>query len=162
MRALTLKPHWAHAVAHLHKRVENRSRPIPPALIGQRIAIHAGASLPKEWAKELLRAAPGSRVNDTFNDYYRVIVQPKTEGARLENRPHALIVKRAIVATARLAFSKPGLDICAPRFINWGDPDAAWWWKLEDVQTLERPIRVERGQLGLWGLPDSIVEELNA
>jgi hypothetical protein len=50
MRALTLHPHWAHAVAHLSKTIENRGRPIPKALVGQRIAIHAGAELPKAFA----------------------------------------------------------------------------------------------------------------
>ncbi len=45
MRALTLWQPWAHAVAHLGKRLENRNWPPPPSLLGQRFAIHAGLSL---------------------------------------------------------------------------------------------------------------------
>ncbi|MCK4792184.1 MAG: hypothetical protein KAV87_51115 [Desulfobacteraceae bacterium] len=45
MKALTLWPGWAWAVCHLGKRVENRGRPMPKSIIGQRIAIHAGANI---------------------------------------------------------------------------------------------------------------------
>ena len=57
MHALTLHPHWAHSVAWLKKTIENRARPIPRALVGERIAIHAGAEPPRklsqatEWAQ---------------------------------------------------------------------------------------------------------------
>ena len=53
-RAVTLYAHQAHAVAHLGKPIENRTRPIPPALVGQRVAIHAGAEVPREVADEVL------------------------------------------------------------------------------------------------------------
>ena len=43
LRALTLWPEWAWAVCHLGKNVENRSWPIPRGMVGETIAIHAGA-----------------------------------------------------------------------------------------------------------------------
>ena len=43
-RALTLHAGWAHAVAHLGKDVENRTWAPPKAILGQRIAIHAGST----------------------------------------------------------------------------------------------------------------------
>jgi len=42
--SLTLKRPWPYAIARLEKRVENRSWTPPPALIGQRLAIHAGGN----------------------------------------------------------------------------------------------------------------------
>ncbi|MFG2970836.1 hypothetical protein ACGFZS_46965 [Streptomyces sp. NPDC048288] len=44
MRALTVKQPWAAAIAHGPKRIENRSKPIPPAHLGTTILIHAGAA----------------------------------------------------------------------------------------------------------------------
>jgi hypothetical protein len=43
MRAITLWPEWAGAIAYLDKRVENRTWEPPRDVIGTRIAIHAGA-----------------------------------------------------------------------------------------------------------------------
>lgn len=42
MKTLTVKQPWASLIASGRKRVENRSWRPPAALIGQRIAIHAG------------------------------------------------------------------------------------------------------------------------
>jgi hypothetical protein len=44
MYAITIKPHWAWAILHAGKRVENRDF-LPPALVGQRVALHAGRPL---------------------------------------------------------------------------------------------------------------------
>ena len=61
MRALTVKQPWAAAIAHGPKRIENRTRPIPPAHVGTTILIHAGAAddenaLPadmvRQWARQ--------------------------------------------------------------------------------------------------------------
>lgn len=54
--ALTVRQPWAHAIAHLGKRVENRgwSRARAISLIGNLIAIHAGAKVDED-AVALLR-----------------------------------------------------------------------------------------------------------
>lgn len=57
MRALTVKQPWAAAIAHGPKRVENRTRPIPPAHVGTQILIHASAAeddnaLPREMVRQ--------------------------------------------------------------------------------------------------------------
>ncbi|WP_331728744.1 ASCH domain-containing protein (plasmid) [Streptomyces sp. NBC_01259] len=43
MKALTIRQPWAGAIAHLGKRVENRSWKLPAKQHGARILIHAGA-----------------------------------------------------------------------------------------------------------------------
>lgn len=53
MYALTLWQPWAHAIAFYGKRIENRTWPPPPWILGRRIAIHAGATLDAEAAEEL-------------------------------------------------------------------------------------------------------------
>lgn len=139
MRALTLRPHWAHAVAHLGKRIENRTQPIPLALLGCRIAIHAGGALPKGWLIGLSERDPG----------------PSPE------MDESAIVTRAIVATAVLYECIPSSmwpqSMARPQ---WADPHAAYWWQLDDVITLPEPIHVQRGQLGLWRLPEEVAARL--
>jgi hypothetical protein len=44
MRALTIRQPWAAAIAHGPKRIENRTRPVPPAHLGTTILIHAGVT----------------------------------------------------------------------------------------------------------------------
>ena len=152
MRALTLKPHWAHSVAFLGKRIENRAKPIPPALLGERIAIHAGASLPTGWANQLREACP------TGPNRLPLIVGGVSQTAQFEGEPDRCIHMRGIVATAVLARC-----IDAHRGTQgqpWADPAAAYWWHLEDVRVLECPVHVERGQLGLWNLSDDVAAML--
>lgn len=43
MKCLSIRQPFAWLIVHSIKRVENRSWPAPPALIGERIAIHASA-----------------------------------------------------------------------------------------------------------------------
>lgn len=151
MRALTLRPHWAHAVAHLGKRVENRTRPIPEALVGQRVAIHAGAVLPKGWYRELLGA--------TDRDMADVLA--------LDSMPHRAIVATAVLAECvEVASEKAYCDrwcMVTPRerwMREWTDWSEPYWWRLTDVVTLDEPIPWERGQLGLWNLPDDVSARL--
>lgn len=47
MRALTVRQPWASLIASGAKRIENRTWRPPAALMGQRIAIHAGAGWDK-------------------------------------------------------------------------------------------------------------------
>jgi len=48
--ALTLQQPWATALRDLDKRVENRSWPPPPHVLGQYIAIHAGKTFDERGA----------------------------------------------------------------------------------------------------------------
>jgi hypothetical protein len=138
MRALTLRPHWAHAVAHMGKRIENRSRPIPKALVGCRVAIHAGATLPRLWLDDLIESSP----------------KPVTPIGADE------IVTRHIVATAVLNWWEwpAGDTVCDTP--PWGFIDSIFWWHLAEVRTLASPIPMQRGQLGLWHLPEDISKQL--
>lgn len=155
MRALTCYPHWAHAIAWLGKSLENRQRPLPAALVGQRIAIHAGAELDcvhetrvigdalrggPRWALELAEHWPTSKI--------ALLVLPRVLGPDGVWRP---VMCRVIVATAVVRPREPDPDAQLP---DWADPHAPYWWALSEVRALAEPVPVRRGQLGLWRVDD--------
>lgn len=159
MRALTLYPHWAHAVCWHGKRIENRARPIPRGLVGQRIALHAGVFRPGTWWDDV-RAASGGTVPRGVAPW-----PIDRNGPAHPMAPHLLDLSRptsmqcrAIVATAVLMYSGPP-STPAPR---WADPDAKHWWFFAHVQVLPKAIPHQRGQLGLWRLPEDVAARLEA
>lgn len=165
MRALTLKPWWAHAVAHLGKRCENRSRRIPPARMGERIAIHAGVcesgAAIQRGVDAVTSYEPRTRISFTYWPYENPIVWRDGEWPVWNQ-----LATRSIVATAVLAQCSESTEIdtrdyaTRPPWLRWADRDAAFWWKLEDVVTLAEPVHYRVGQLGLWTLSESIVARL--
>jgi len=54
MRALTLIQPYGGLIATGIKRVENRTWPAPPSMLGQRFAIHAGSKVDRETIEDLL------------------------------------------------------------------------------------------------------------
>ena len=130
MKALTLHPEWAHAIAHLGKRTENRTWRPPEALIGQRIAIHAGASI------------GGGRGRDAEDVALNAI--SRIAGAWVCAGD---VRRRAVVAVATIQSVDD--DHRAP----W-DVAGQWHWRLSGVVTLASPVPVARGRLGLWRLDD--------
>lgn len=70
MRALTVRQPWAAAIAHGDKRIENRSKAIPPAHVGTTILIHAGA-------EEDNNALPADMIRQ-WPRHYRAIVAVAT------------------------------------------------------------------------------------
>lgn len=186
-RAYTLHPHWAHAVAHLGKRVENRRTPIPAGLVGERIAIHAGADLPRRfvpaerwrigiwrdggtvWEHDLQAAAPS--FIDTRDERWDPL--KSTGGSLMEARATWCdgpcyvngdeIATRAIVATAVLSGGITGWHPdCGVPLPDWADPQSAWWWCLRSVITLPEPVPVARGAQGPWRLDRATVEAVDA
>ena len=137
-RAYTLKPHWAHAIAHSGKRCENRKGPIPKALQGKRVAIHAGAANGRHWFQDLAAM----------------------------NAPIVGGHRSAFVATAVLAFcceaGQSEQDPNDPNWADWGLFTWPWWWRLNDVRTLAKPVPVARGAQGPWRLTPEQVEAINA
>lgn len=125
---LTLRPWWAWAVAHGGLR--QISGPWRDDLRGYRLAIHAGwwGRRPQRW------------VEDLSGQVRRL--------PRLESMSSS-----CIVATAALSSVRPRVD-------RWGDhwslADVHTSWVLSDVRPLRQPVPVERGQLGLWRLPEGL------
>lgn len=68
MKALTIRQHWAWAIVHGSKRVENRTWRPSPKMIGQRFAIHAAVRFDSPAAfddvSEIIYGEPGRRSLD--------------------------------------------------------------------------------------------------
>lgn len=157
MRALTLWPEWAWAILHLDKRYENRGRGVPPHLIGERIAIHAGKTIggggERTGAFDAVAAQAeragwdvdwtliGRDVRATFSRGRDVV----------ELRSLDEIVTSAIVGTVVLAGpAAPG------HAVPWG-AYGEHAWPLADVRRLRHPIP-HKGALGPWIVPDPVAQ----
>ena len=81
MRALTVKQPWAAAIAHGPKRIENRSKPIPPAHLGTTILIHAGAA-------EDDNALPADMVRQWPRHYRAIVAVATLAGCHQATKPH--------------------------------------------------------------------------
>ena len=172
MKAITLWPEWAHAVAHLGKRIENRPWRAPEAVIGQRIAIHAGANIggrPGWRAAEAGMYAVGIRAFDSgISDLCWCGDWCTKESIRVKISHMKLwrqVICGAVVCTARLIGCSDAegrgewpAEAMRPSDWAWGDPESPWWWHLDDVR-LVRPVPA-KGRLGLWEIDDSLIEEV--
>lgn len=125
MRALTLHACWAWAVAHAGKDIENRVWKPPSSILGQRIAIHAGAN-------------PGASYGQ---DECAELCQ--LAGAE----PPPSWPRSAILCTAVVAGYITDESPLHLRNNHWyGGP---FGWLLADVVTLPLPFPC-KGMLGLW------------
>lgn len=145
MKAITLWPEWAACVLYAGKRVENRSWRPPEKLIGQRLALHAGAKIGGTGRFETAASA----VRGTAARAHYIVKLHRfgaidIEGALL----HVPI--RAVVATFELG--KPWRATGE----GWesDDPDT-WCWPLLDVRVLPEPVPAV-GRQGLWTLPEDV------
>lgn len=126
LRALTVWQPWAHCIAHLGKRIENRGWRPWAEMIGQVIAIHAAARVDFIEEHEL-----GMRLRAMGHDL-----------------PHPSELPRgAIVAVARVT----GYVVASDSFWFVGP----YGWTLSDVIALPQPIAC-RGAQGLWNVPPDV------
>lgn len=150
--ALTLRPEWAFAVQQLGKDVENRTWAPRPDHLGTRIAIHAGATRRKAQIAAVLDLAQklGMDVELCGDD----VCVGTGQGLR-----HLPVVTRGIVAVATVA---EAVTMSTSPWYARGVPGDApvFGWVLKDVISLDRPVAVTRGQLGLWRLAPETFDEL--
>lgn len=158
MKAITLHQPYASLIAIGEKPYETRSWAPPSRLLGQRIAIHAGAKpIPRDMeddtADEITEAfgrcgwphwLPRGAVVCTAVLRAAFRLGPLAEGTGV---PAASILER------RLA---PGLRL-PPCFTVRLDPfgdyhEERWAWLLQDIQPLEPPVPA-KGAQGFWDWP---------
>lgn len=140
MKALTVWQPWAGAISHGTKSIENRGWAPWPNMIGQRIAIHAGA---------------------------RKMTRDERETSMRQPRfalpwPHCEVYG-AIVATAIVVdFWSPSFDQrTRPKtelFQDWYVP-GEYGWYLADRFALPTPIPC-KGLQGLWDVPQDVFEAM--
>lgn len=164
MKALTIWQPWATLIVMGAKPYEFRGWKPPRSLIGQRIAIHAGARPVK--ASEIRALLMGLRGAEHIAPpcMHADIAIPVLEKvlAALKSSPDTLfgtgefltLPLSHVLGTAVVGEPKRG-DVCAAEFgFNAGnDSDRAgtfnWGWPMLDVQPLVPPLPA-RGAQGLW------------
>lgn len=156
MKALTIWQPWATLIAIGAKPYEFRGWRPPRALIGERIAIHAGARPmklielrdllnglvnPAEYGQPCLHAEIALPFLQRLLDNHHLKI------------PHALPLSH-IMCTAVLGESKSGAD-CAREFgeVAGNDSDREgtfnWGWSLTDIEAMTPP-EPARGAQGFW------------
>ena len=128
--AITLWQPWASLLAHGIKPHETRSWPAPPALVGERVAIHAAARpvRPRDLPALLERECYGS------------------------NLPPYNLPLGCLLGTARLTYSR---HMSGVRPLSHADRIAGNWepgrfaWRFEDHRPFVDPIPM-RGRQRIW------------
>ena len=151
MRALTVYQPWASLIAAGAKPYEFRSWRFPVGLIGDRIAIHAGARpIRQREVVGLIYALEAD--SDMPPCLHRDTALPVLITAR--DTPERLPISH-VVCTAVLGPPKRG-DECAGEFgilVGGNDSDRAWafnWgWPMLDVEPVVPPAPA-RGAQGFW------------
>lgn len=145
---LTLFNPWAYSIAHLDKRVENRTWAPPADLIGKRLAIHAGKGIdPAEWASAG-KIEPQLRQLPMANVPYGAIVAVVTLTGFVRVADGQIVSRAGVAARA--------YDHKADRWFR-----GPWGWLLSDVTIVPEPIQVRGGQR-LWYVPTDIARGLLA
>lgn len=155
--AYTLHPEWAHGVRDLDKRIENRSRMFPHAMLGRRFAIHAGAYPGGRKTRSsrtrgiaLLAAAEraGWSIETRFTVGGPAWVELSKAGRLVKLDTITSLATSAIVATAIV---RRVLDKTTTPTEPW-HVAGEYGYVLEEVELLPVPIPAVPGALGLWSL----------
>ena len=128
--ALTLWQPWAHAMCSLGKRIENRPWAPPAWLLGQRLAIHAGATMDRASFERL-----------------RVLLPDDLD---LSSLP-----RKAVVATCRLV-----MVVTVGTYDDLPEDQRRWFvgpygWLVDDLRVLSQPVPC-RGFQKLWRMPEDV------
>lgn len=150
MKALTIWQPWASLIMLGAKPYEFRGRKPPASLIGQRIAIHAGARPVHigELAFLLNALDVGCGEVALIADK----AYPFLDRLWKKGKEHAILSH--VLGTAILGEPKPG-DVCARELCLTAGNDSErpgtfnWGWPLTDIEPLSPPIPA-RGAQGFW------------
>ena len=144
--ALTVRQPWAWAIAHGHKRIENRGWEPQMLKVGDRFAIHAGAHQPELTDWQMMR---GSVARSAGGDG-RV---PGLNVPALDAAPQEY-ARGAVVAVALfVGVVHHRLQLEEHQRVWWVGPKA---WLLANVRRLHTPVACSGAQ-GLWELPGEVL-----
>lgn len=143
MKAITLHEPWASLIRDGRKTVETRDWPAPFFLVGERIAIHAGKKVDREFLLSVspMPVHPGRVVaTATLRGQMQVeVINEHGCGGHLVKS----IVGRATTRT----YIRPD---------RFGDFSVGrWLWILTDIQPLDPPI-LATGHQGFWNWDDGM------
>ena len=149
MKALTLDPVWAFAVAHLGKDIENRKWKPPVALWKQDFVIHAGIKSDRTNFNWMVYSAVEAGWHRRWRSNDEVVF---TKGGRTERFNFNEPTRGAVVAVVTLEGvgergEGRGWVVGGP----WAIRDHEWW-QLGNIRPLDKPIPC-KGRQRVWILP---------
>jgi hypothetical protein len=174
LRALTVRQPWGGCIAYLGKNIENRSKPFPPSLLGQDIAIHAGLSVDPNWTGEVPAYADFASLfaSNAEWDAWRLASPRRTPRVTAAWPPKLIL--GAVVAVGKVTGCHPWSwdKLCGPEHeytspstpglcSPWVRLGAPWHWELDDVRPLATPVPC-LGALGPWHLPEEVEAAVRA
>lgn len=152
MKALTIWQPWATLIVQGAKPYEFRGWKPPRSLIGQRVAIHAGARpIKRDEVRMLLLQLQQPKYGNPC--LHAPLAIPVLDIAYKNPKAGALPLSH-VLATAIVGEPKRG-DECAGEFGEHATNDSDreehfnWGWPLLDIERLEPPVPA-RGAQGLW------------
>lgn len=143
MRALTLWRPWDTAILRLGKPVENRDRPPPAKLIGQRFALHSGKKFDMDGAATIFLLAH----KEGFSREVIRVALARSEA--LDSVILGTVKLARVISRDRPQLGAPDPLASSPYFF--GD----YGWVCEDVFALPEPVPC-KGAQGLWSLPPDV------
>lgn len=166
MKALTLWPEWAWAIAHLTKRVENRGwHPHGALPVGETFAIHAGKNIGGRPGRASLVEGIDGLLHMAARAGLTVQHVPGTGAcfmgaeAELGRRPLLSFDTSEIVSSAVIAVvTLTGVD--SVDSTGWDVP-GEWHWRFTNVRRLASPVAC-KGAQGLWPLPPDVERAVQA
>lgn len=150
MKAITIWQPWASLILHGFKRYEFRGWKPNDALIGQRIAIHAGARRIPNREFQVIRhqlargGGPRMGLEDGAGEWME-----EYAGVRCSSLPHGAVIATAVLESAVLADKIVGeFGVPVENDSDRGD-HFNYAWKLTDVRPVMPPDFC-RGKQGWW------------
>lgn len=159
MKALTLWRPWPYAIFHLPadiaKRVENRSWKPPDWLLGERIAIHAGATYDREGA---------DFIGEHLADIGRLAELKKVPGHDARVKAEGIIGTAIVAGCCRVdgGLVRGDWPVSSRQTVDAFEQTIRAWlfgpygWLLDDVRALPEPIPC-KGRRGIWDVPAELV-----
>lgn len=151
IRALTVQQPWAHLLIERVKCFETRTRPLPPAMLGQRVAIHAGLDLSR-WG----RPATVTHLRDALGGAALAQVEREEEGIRCWASDPTWGTWRILPVGRVIGWVVFGgchrVEDLDPTPLERALGDWApgrWAWEVSEAR-LVWPWHRARGQLGFW------------
>jgi len=156
MKTITVWQPWASLIIKGWKRYEFRSWPAPPALIGQRIVIHAGSRVPRATElQEIIENLQDVRTPLAYQPLPLHDMADRVRALELLRRPlspAALLPRGAGLGTAILGTPVRVTDLFRPyandQDIQSLDPNK-WAWPLTGIEEWASPVPAT-GCQGFW------------
>lgn len=149
VRAVSMSPEMAFAVAYLDKRIINKSYHMPSISVNQRVVIHAIRK--REGVSGLIQMAAdaGWHCRNEILSARRSIVRFKKDNRVVEMDTERLACGCFVAVATFLGSYEP---IVREDLSPWARHGRKHWY-IDDVSVIRSPVSYEKGKEGTWVIP---------